>query len=239
MLRWKLFICTVLVSMFVHTAHAQKSIVEPEIEPINDAESRDQNAVQNDLNEELFKKLFAKRRIDHIEAVKGIQKMENYERQYKMISILAEKVFYVIESSRALVEMAEFTPETNRFPGDANIRDALSSIMENTALFGDIILHMPDITRRVLKSQEKWNSIYTWSLNFVNRMKHLLDNSTITMIHLVGQELNITAREPGYFNPFWPNNQEKSVENEESLKRKKTVKKDKKKRGPQMIKIEL
>lgn len=115
---------------------------------------------------------------------------------------------------------------------------ALSSILENTALFGDIILHLPDITHRILRTQPGWNSTIHWSLSFVNQTRHLLNKSTITMFRLVEQELNITERDPGYFNPY------RSVvhagQREKDLaKKKKSAKKEKRKKGPQIAKIEL
>lgn len=113
----------------------------------------------------------------------------------------------------------------------------MSSILENTALFGDIILHLPDITHRILKTQQGWNSTIHWSLNFTNQMRHLLNKSTITMIHLVKQELNITERDPSYFNPY-RSATHAGYHHEDTVK-KKSVKKEKRKKGPQIAKIEL
>lgn len=71
----------------------------------------------------IVKKLFAQRRKDHIEAVQTLLKMDNYERLYKMISVLAEKVVEVIESSKSVIEKAGFLPQNNSFPEDTNIKD--------------------------------------------------------------------------------------------------------------------
>lgn len=117
---------------------------------------------------------------------------------------------------------------------------ALSSILENTALFGDIILHLPDITHRILRTQRSWNSTIHWSLNFANRTRHLLDKSTITMIRLVEQELNITERDPSYFNPYRiVASTDKREDAAKKKKQQQPVKRDKRKKGPQIAKIEL
>jgi hypothetical protein len=115
---------------------------------------------------------------------------------------------------------------------------ALSSILESTALFGDIVLHLPNITHRILKTQQKWNFTIHWSLNFINQTRHLLDKSTITMIHLVEQELNITERDPSYFNPYRSSTGSIS-KTENTTTKKKSAKRDKRKKGPQIAKIEL
>lgn len=114
----------------------------------------------------------------------------------------------------------------------------MSSILENTALFGDIILHLPDITHRILKMQQGWNLTIHWSLNFTNQMRHLLNKSTNTMIHLVKQEMNITERDPSYFNPY-RSAIHAGYQREDTVKKKKPVKKEKRKKGPQIAKIEL
>lgn len=121
---------------------------------------------------------------------------------------------------------------------------ALSSILENTALFGDIILHLPDISQRILKAQQNLNSTIHWSLNFANRTRHLLDKSTITMIRLVEQELNITERDPNYFNRYRSAAHSDERENDSKVtatkkKKKQSAKRDKRKKGPQIARIEL
>lgn len=194
-------------------------------------------------DKELFKKLFVQRRKEHIEAIQTLLKINNYERLYKMIMVLAEKVMEVIESSKSIIEKADFKPDNSSFPKEINVKDALSSILENTAFFGDIILHLPEITHRILKMQQKWNPTIHWSLNFTNQMRHLLNKSTITMIHLVKQELSITERDPNYSNPYknrWARSgyEHKKEYNENTVK-KKPVKKEKRKKGPQIAKIEL
>lgn len=113
---------------------------------------------------------------------------------------------------------------------------AISTTLENTAFFGDILLHFPHIVHRILKTQQKWNSIINWSLNFTYRTKYLLNLETITKIHLASQELNVIKRKQGYFNPYSTNIQK---ENSGKIKRSKLIKKEKQKKKPQITKIEL
>ena len=56
------------------------------------------------------------------------------------------------------------------------------------------------------------------------------------MFHLVEQELNITERDPAYLNPY--RNAVHAGQREDSIK-KKSMKKEKRKKGPQIAKIEL
>lgn len=110
--------------------------------------------------------------------------------------------------------------------------------MENCALFGDVILQLPDITRRVMKGQTNWNATLQWGLNFVNTTRYLLDEPSITMFDLVRQELKIVARHPNYTNKYWPKRTADST-NDKNRKKKKTDEKSKKNKGPRMVNIEL
>ncbi|XP_072745511.1 coiled-coil domain-containing protein 134 [Anoplolepis gracilipes] len=225
--RRRIFVYVVVIATLIFIAHAQVEIDAPIInEPKKSGEYKS--------DEELFKKLFTQRRKDHIEVIRTLLKIDNYERLYKMITLLANKIVEVIKSSKSVIEEAGFVPNNSSFPKDANVKEALSNILDNTALFGDIILHLPDITHRILKTQEEWNPTIHWSLNFTTQMQHLLNKSTITMIHLVEQELNITEREPSYFNPY-----STTQRGFTDPVKKKPVKKEKRKKGPQIAKIEL
>lgn len=89
----------------------------------------------------------------------------------------------------------------------------------------------------MLNAQPKWNSTIRWSFDFLNKTKDLVDKSTVRMIHLASQELNIVEREPDYFNPnkiVKP----KSSSVAESTRRS-TKKKEKRKKGPMLAKYEL
>ena len=61
---------------------------------------------------------------------------------------------------------------------------ALSNILENTVLFADIILRLPDISHEILDSNHEWLVLYEWSLEFVFQTL-LLDNESLRLIHLV------------------------------------------------------
>ncbi|XP_029159749.1 coiled-coil domain-containing protein 134-like [Nylanderia fulva] len=227
----RIFVHVVAVLVLIIMTHAQ-------VENGGPITGEPQKGAEFKSDEKLFKKLFIERRKDHVEAIQTLLKIDNYERLYKMITMLAEKVIEIIQSSKNIIEKAGFVPNNNSFPKDTNVKDALSSVLENTALFGDIILHLPDITHRILKTQQGWNPTIHWSLNFTNQMRHLLNKSTITMIRLVEQELNITERDPNYLNPY-KSSTRTGYQHQDTAEKKKPVKKEKRKKGPQIAKIEL
>lgn len=149
-----------------------------------------------------------------------------------MITMMAEKVFAVIQESRALIESSYFIPGVSQFPVDENVKDALSNILENTSLFAEIILRFPDISGMVLKTNNNWDILLQWSIAFSNQVRYLLDKSTIKLLHLVSQELNHIERDPNYINPYRKVKKENVPENTKENKKKKKKKEIKK--GPRL-----
>ncbi|KAJ8891027.1 hypothetical protein PR048_010536 [Dryococelus australis] len=126
---------------------------------------------------------------------------------------------------------------------------ALANILENTALFGDIVLHLPDIAAPILHAKNEWEVLYHWSLSFSSQTS-LLDKATHKLIHLVSaykrveQELNIIERDPDYVNPYRKQRKKReqhSIREDKLHKSGKKSKKDekKKKKGPRITMGEL
>lgn len=147
---------------------------------------------------------------------------------------MAEKVFSNIQENRAAIEASPFIPGVSDFPSDKDVREALSNILENTALFSEIIIRYPDIAVMVLKTNNNWDVLLQWGIAFSNQMKYLIDKSTIKLLHLVSQELNHIDQDPNYINPYRklkPNDQTY----DETIEKKSKKPKKKLKKGPRMI----
>lgn len=146
---------------------------------------------------------------------------------------MAEKVFTTIQSSRATIEASGYIPGVSPFPQEEPVKESLSNILENTALFSEIILRFPDIAVSVLKTNNNWDVLLQWSIAFCNQVKYLLDKSTIKLFHLVSQELNHIERDPNYVNPY-RKQQTKIEEEEHHTSSQKKKKKKEIKKGPRL-----
>ena len=65
-----------------------------------------------------------------------------------------------------------------------NTLAALSSLLENTAFLGDLLLYLPDVSQPLLKKNNEWNQLFLWSLTF-SRETSYLDKTTKTLLYLV------------------------------------------------------
>jgi len=55
--------------------------------------------------------------------VRTLLKMDNYEHLYKMILVLIEKMVNIIESSKSVIEKADFSPNISSFLENTNVKD--------------------------------------------------------------------------------------------------------------------
>lgn len=172
-------------------------------------------------------KLFKHQRAEQIEAIKSFKKITGYEKHYEMIRIMSSKIFLVIQENRAVIEASPYIPGVSEFPLDNDIKVALSSILENVALFSELVLRFPDITVSLLRVNNTWDVLLQWGIAFSYQVKYLLDNSTIILLRLTSQELNHVPRDPNFVNPYRKAN-EQNVNVSESpkyVKKKKIIKK--------------
>jgi len=51
----------------------------------------------------------------------------------------------------------------------------LSTILENTAFLGDIVLRLPDIVHELLASNDDWRQVTQWAIDFTNDTRVFVD----------------------------------------------------------------
>lgn len=120
----------------------------------------------------------------------------------------------------------------SKFPTqDARLLDAITVTLENTCLFGEIILHNPDISYRVLDGPH-WRELINWCIKFTRQFDdRILDSKSQELLWLAEQEINPEKRTENFINPY------RSSKADESADAAKKKKKQTKKlpRGPQMV----
>jgi len=62
---------------------------------------------------------------------------------------------------------------------------ALSTILENTAFLGDIVLRLPDIAHELLNGNDDWKLLTQWAIDFTNDTRIFVDKDQ-QLISMVG-----------------------------------------------------
>ncbi|XP_075544193.1 coiled-coil domain-containing protein 134-like [Dermacentor variabilis] len=185
-----------------------------------------------------YRKMFKMRRAERLEAVKSILKLDNFEKQAKLVNIVLDKINEVLTTSKLKLESSDYIPG-GAFPEDESTRDALSQVLENTAFFGEIILRLPNIAHAVLNMNKAGAMVLNWAIGFANSTE-LYDETTTKLINLVAQELGLVEKDPNYHNPYAVK-QAKAASPVPAVEPVPKPKKKKKKiqRGPRLSRAEL
>ncbi|XP_071847868.1 coiled-coil domain-containing protein 134-like [Apostichopus japonicus] len=196
-----------------------------------DSVKDDEKRSERDL--QTFRKLYLQKRAQHIAAVDSLLETYEYEKTYQMVDLLITRMRTVVGTSRSTLVQKGFEPGMS-FPTDEETKEALSIIMENAGLFGDMALKLPEITHACLeKKKSDVANILKWAITYSSDVGFLDEYST-QMFNLASQELNIIPKEPGFFNPY----RQQFQPPQPSGDKKKKAKSDKK-RGPRVTKVEL
>ncbi|KAL3188415.1 hypothetical protein MRX96_003397 [Rhipicephalus microplus] len=83
-----------------------------------------QDSRENVLHVQQYRKMFKMRRAERLEAVKSILKLDNFEKQAKLVNIVLEKINEVLTTSKLKLESSDYIPG-GAFPEDESTRDAL------------------------------------------------------------------------------------------------------------------
>ncbi|GFT39483.1 coiled-coil domain-containing protein 134 [Nephila pilipes] len=134
------------------------------------------------------------------DAIKSVLRFENYEKQYKITGKALEKIFEVVAAGKVIVENSDYIPGSN-LPLNETVAAALSQIVDNTAMFGDFQLKLPDITDRIMKNHPDWMVLMKWAIGFSNSTG-IFDPKTTEMIDLLCQEMNLIERKDNFINPY-------------------------------------
>ncbi|XP_063413972.1 coiled-coil domain-containing protein 134-like [Mytilus trossulus] len=195
---------------------------------------------------ERYKRLFVEHRHIQLEAVKSLQGFDDNTRKYKLVNVMLQKLFLVLGEARQNLTQWGFVPGTDPFPENETVREAFSKVVENTAMFGDLVLRLPDVVHGVFDKNTEWNSLIGWCVWFSVESK-VFDGGSEKLLNLMSQEINLIPKEDDYINPFTEENQklkEKAMKEvlesaKSKGKLKSTKKKKEKKKGPRMSHTEL
>ncbi|KAI4477185.1 hypothetical protein M0804_013006 [Polistes exclamans] len=125
---------------------------------------------------------FAKIKKDCAKVVVHLKEQDKYHLQFEMINELITNIIGNIEEYILILSDLNSSPSDEPISTSEKVIKTLLSILHETILFGDIMYNFPDITKHILKFEEKRVNILTWSLIYADSMQELLDDSTIDII---------------------------------------------------------
>ncbi|KAH9507835.1 hypothetical protein Btru_053005 [Bulinus truncatus] len=187
-----------------------------------------------------YKKYFMLHRAKQLDAVKSLALLQNNEQRNKLVEIMLKQLFVTLGDARENLTVAGYLPG-DPFPDDEEVKESMSKVLENTAIFGDLILFMPELVHSMYDKEKEWQVLLAWSYGF-STQSGVYEGNYQTMLNLMAMESNIIPKVKDFINPF------KSIAQLQSLvdgikkdEQKNKTKKPKRKieRGPKLRKTEL
>lgn len=152
---------------------------------------------------------------------------------------LAILLLQVLSQTRTTLEASKYDPMTDRFPAeDKSLVESISVTLENTCLFGEMILHHPDMSYLILQrarpgfADGEWRHLLNWCLRFVRHFNgRIIDDNAQMLLSLLYQEINPDKRQSNFVNPYRTAADKRGADTKAN-----TASKSKKKlkKGPQM-----
>lgn len=158
-------------------------------------------ARKNLLEYQRYVKLFEHQRAIQIDAVKSLQKSSmKYDRKYKLIETMLRDLFNVLEQAKNNLTSAGFVPG-DPFPEKQPLRDAMSKVFENTAMFGDLILRLPDLTHDIYSKNKNWEFLIGWGVWF-SMESGIFKGPHEKLLTLMSMEIGLQEKDETYVNPY-------------------------------------
>ncbi|XP_059173810.1 coiled-coil domain-containing protein 134-like [Physella acuta] len=192
---------------------------------------------------EEYKRHFLLHRTKQLEAAKGIAQFENNEQRYQLVNMMLKQLFKVLAEAKQNLTLHGFLPG-DPFPEDENVKEAFSKVLENTAMFGDLVLFMPEVVHSMYDKEKEWQVLLAWCYGF-STQSAVYSGQFKAILNMMAQEANIIPKDKFFINPYLAltklqNDLTDKMKKKQEKEKKDAIKlKKKKERGPKLRKTEL
>ncbi|XP_062562330.1 coiled-coil domain-containing protein 134-like [Armigeres subalbatus] len=153
------------------------------------------------ITEKIYSNIFVRKREEHKLLVKHLLATEDYSKRYELLKLALKEILKILQEDGAKLRQSAITAESV-FPTDTVEMEALARYLENTCFFAELILHLPDISYRILKTLDNWRSLIIASLSYSRSFVNILDQKSLELLGLLEQEIDESKRSDTYVNPY-------------------------------------
>uniref|UniRef100_A0A1I7U4D6 Uncharacterized protein n=1 Tax=Caenorhabditis tropicalis TaxID=1561998 RepID=A0A1I7U4D6_9PELO len=171
----------------------------------------------------LFAENFKQRRIEHkaaIESIKGIGK----DKTRLFLEDLLKSVKNLLKESRETLERTAHLADSP-FPHDSDLlKDALSKLHENTALFTDLSLAFSKFFETKVQKDRKLKTLLVWAFNYSIKTG-IFDRETEKKVILMAKQHELIEKDEKFFNSYDKERAKEEMEAEEAQRKQKKSRK--------------
>ncbi|CAI2348856.1 unnamed protein product [Caenorhabditis sp. 36 PRJEB53466] len=171
----------------------------------------------------VFADNFKVRRIEHktaIDSIKGIGK----DKRRRFLEDLLKNVQNLLKESRETLERTSHRSDSP-FPHNSDLlKDALSKVLENTALFTDLSLGFSKFFETKVQKDRKLKTLLVWAFNY-SKGTGIFDEETAAKVELMAQQHELIEKPESFFNLY---DKERAKEDKEAGETRRRLRKQKK-----------
>ncbi|KAF1760528.1 hypothetical protein GCK72_008777 [Caenorhabditis remanei] len=215
-----LLLSTVFVVAFAKIDHVK----EKRTETHGDATKlKAKEAPEHIDHKKLFTENFKQRRSEHkaaIESIKGIGK----DKTRLFLEDLLKNIKNLLKESRETLERTAHLPDSP-FPHSSDLlKDALSKLHENTALFTDLSLAFSKFFETKVQKDRKLKTLLVGAYNYSIKTG-IFDSETEKKVNLMAQQHELIEKDEKFFNLYDKERVKEDMEAEETQRKQKKSKK--------------
>ncbi|CAI8041653.1 Coiled-coil domain-containing protein 134 [Geodia barretti] len=180
--------------------HLSQIMMEEYLEDQN-REVAEEPKVENASPLQLYLHLLRLKRKEQVESAEKVLSLQDFGKQYKTIGVLLETLFHEVEESLGKIEKSRYSPGMP-FPESRELQEEVGKVYENVLMFGDFLLRMPEVTKKVYVAHKEWTGVFRWAVKFCLQSTDIFTGPYATHLHLMMQELGMGPKDPNYANPF-------------------------------------
>uniref|UniRef100_A0A1Q3F5V6 Putative erk and jnk pathways n=1 Tax=Culex tarsalis TaxID=7177 RepID=A0A1Q3F5V6_CULTA len=180
------------------------------------------------ITDKIYSNIFVRKREEHKLVVKHLLSTEDYAKRFDLLKLALKEIIRVIQEDGANLRENSLA-EGSMLPKDPELVDSLARFLENTCFFGELVLHFPDMSYRILKGVDGWRTLLIRALEYTRSFVNILDQKSLELLGLLEQEIDEGKRTDSYVNPYREGAKEASKDKATKKKKKANIKK-----GPQL-----
>ncbi|XP_055639178.1 coiled-coil domain-containing protein 134-like [Toxorhynchites rutilus septentrionalis] len=198
--------------------------------PLALADEKPKNRDHLIITEKLYAKIFEQNRDQQKAYVANVLSTYDYSTRYSLLNRTYEEIIQILQEHGPKLRENNITAAME-FPKNHTVMELMALYIENTCFFGELILHMPKISYRILKTVTGWRELVLEALRYTRTFVNIVDSKSMELLDLTEQEIDISKRLPYFINPY--------RDHRTAGLRTKRRKKLKLKKGPHLTKLEL
>ena len=155
--------------------------------------------------------MFAEKRAQQSSAVRKLLEMSDSKKQRKLIKDLLVNIKKVLMECETLLARESIDLDSMRVlavgerkaspQGEAELREAVSMVVENAAFVCQFVLYFPEMVGRMFRKDDDLMRTFKWAYEMSLKLS-LHDPGTEELMDLAGQELQLIPRRDDYTNPY-------------------------------------